>query len=100
MAMEAKAAPGPTATMTERTSLTLTDERRRLEDRCREYLTDELPSQQFRAPLYDMALTHLLDTLRKADEGDVGSVPHEYRKQFNTRVVKYRTDAYHETRRP
>lgn len=76
--------------MTDRTSLTLTPNRRRLEDQLRHMLADELPDTQFRTTLYDMALTHLIESIENHNEFDGDP---RIQKQFATSVVrpKYRT---------
>lgn len=87
--------------MTERTSLTLTDDRRRLEDRLRALIDDRnpdaLPTTQFRTTLYDMALTHLYESIQAFEEyeGDPTKA-----KAFSTSVVRphYRTSL--ELKRP
>lgn len=74
---------------TDRTSLTLTDERRRLEDRARTKI-DDLPDVQFRTTLYDLALTHLIESIDNMEQFDGDP---QLAKQFSTSVVrpKYRT---------
>lgn len=78
---------------TDRTSMTLTDERRRLEDRVRgrldELNPDVLPDQRWRTTLYDIALEHLLDSLNNA-ETIREDVPPEYYQAISTRHVKLR----------
>jgi hypothetical protein len=83
--------------MTDRTSLTLTDERRRLEDKARALMGDELPDSQFRAALYDAALKNLIETIENHQEYDGNP---QLAKRFNTSVVRshYRTSV--DTRRP
>lgn len=83
--------------MTDRTSLTLTAERRALEDRARALMGEELPDVQFRAALYDMALQNLIDTVENHKEFDGDP---RLAKKFRTSVVrpKYRTEV--EVRRP
>lgn len=79
---------------TDRTSLTLTDDRRRLEDRARGKI-DGLPDQQWRTTLYDVALTHLDESIENAKTiREEGSVPPEYYRAMSTSVVKlhYRTE--------
>lgn len=53
--------------MTDRTSLVLGDDRKRLEDRVRAAVNDKdqiLPAVNWRTTLYDMALTHLLESIQ------------------------------------
>lgn len=78
--------------MTERTSLTLTDDRRRLEDRARGKI-DGLPDNQWRTTLYDVALTHLLESIENAEQCR-DELPPEYYQLVSTSVVRlnYRTN--------
>lgn len=75
--------------MTDRTSLSMNDDRRRLERRLRHEI-DDLPDTQYRTTLYDMALTHLLESIKNMEEYDGDP---RLAKQFSTSVVrpKYRT---------
>lgn len=86
--------------MTEQTTLTLTADRRRLEDRVRSLVDDDepvLPDVQYRAALYDMALQNLLDTIQNHREYDGDP---QLAKAFGTSVVRphYRTSV--EVKRP
>lgn len=74
----------------------LTDDRSRLLDQLRGELNDELPDQRWKADVMDMALTHLLESLKN----DVSSVPPEHRAPFNTSVLKHRYRSYTEIQRP
>lgn len=83
--------------MSDRTSLTITDERRRLEDKLRAKIGEELPDQQFRAPLYDMALRNLLDLINAHEEYDGDP---RVAKHFATSVVRPHYRTHVEVRRP
>lgn len=86
--------------MTQQTTLTLTSERKRMEDRLREELPEHvLPDTQFRTTLYDVALRHLLDSLSNAQDVDTG-VCHSCKLEFNTSVIKHRTDTHTDVKGP
>lgn len=87
--------------MTDRTSMTLTDERRRLEDRVRGRMDDVspavLPDERWRTALYDAALTHLLESIENHQEYDGDP---ELQKAFATSVVRPRYRTTLELQRP
>ena len=83
--------------MADRTSLTLTAERRKLEDEIRAELGDTLPDTQFRTTLYDMALLNLKETIE--NHRDFDGDP-RLAKAFGTTVVRPRYRTLVEINRP
>lgn len=74
----------------------LTDERQRLMDKLRSDIED-LPDTQWKADLLDMALTHLLESIRRHEEFDGDP---EVAKAFRTSVVRPRYRTWLELKRP
>lgn len=68
----------------------LTDDRERRLDQLYTHLDDQLPNQRWKADVLDMALRHLLESLENAEDMDLGDVPPDTAKQFQTSVIRYR----------
>jgi len=75
----------------------LNDERWPQMDKLREEL-DGLPDERWKADVLDAALTHLEESIENADDLDLGEVPPDTAKKFQTSVVRYQYRTRVETR--
>jgi hypothetical protein len=79
--------------MTDRTTVRLSDERKRLFDRAEEILAADDHDEPPRSGVIDAALRHLIESHKNMDDAR-GELPPETIQYFNTSVLRlhYRTD--------